>query len=133
RAWASTVPSRAAGWTVTRPPARRESRHPDRPGDCRSLGSGSAPNWLFCDAEPGELGIYEAIHTRRSGHRRRRAVITLRHIRWLRLPRDIRRYARLLRFRPRSAEACRTGCYAYYLAGIVQPTAGAGQDASPVG
>jgi hypothetical protein len=34
--------------------------------------------------------------------------------------RRIRRYARLLRFRPRAAEACRTGCYAYSLAGIVQ-------------
>src|SRR6185437_14337649 len=32
-----------------------------------------------------------------------------------------RRYARLLRFRPRPAEACRTACYASYLAGIVQP------------
>ena len=33
-------------------------------------------------------------------------------------------YARLLRFRPRSAQACRRGGYAYYLAGIVQPAAG---------
>jgi hypothetical protein len=26
--------------------------------------SGSAPNWMFCDAEPGELGIHGAAHTR---------------------------------------------------------------------
>ena len=44
-----------------------------------------------------------------------------------------RRCARPLRFRPQSAEACRTGCYAYSLTAIVHLAAGAGQDAPPVG
>jgi hypothetical protein len=57
---------------------------------------------------------------RREGHSRRRSVITLRHIRWLRLPREIRLIGSMDALRPgRSVERVRWAWFPNRLPAVV--------------
>jgi hypothetical protein len=88
-----------------------------QPGnDSVTSAAGSHPgHQLFGQATPGP-----ATTLRRPADQRKKASSHTRKKTAQPLDTKGHRYARLLRFRPRSAEACGTGCYAYYLAGIVQ-------------